>query len=62
LTYPSGQQTVVVPPKIPIVQLEPGDRSLLVPGAHVIAFAAPQNGTLVAQRLVVGKGGVVPPM
>jgi hypothetical protein len=63
LTYPGGQQTVVVPPKIPIVQLEPGDRSELVVGAHVIAFAAPgPDGKLVAQRLTVGKGGVVPPM
>ncbi len=63
LTYPGGQQTVVVPPRIPIVQLEPGDRSLLVPGAHVFAVAQrAADGSLVAQRVAVGKGGVVPPM
>ncbi len=63
LTYPGGTQTVVVPPKTPIVKVEPGNRSLLVAGAHVIAFAAPdKDGALVAQRLTVGKNGVVPPM
>jgi hypothetical protein len=63
LSYPGGQQTVVVPPKVPIVKIEPGDRSLLVAGAHVIAFATPgPDGKLVAQRLTVGTGGVVPPM
>lgn len=63
LRYPGGQQTVVVPPRVPIVKLEPGDRSLLVAGAHVFAIAAPgRDGKLVAQRITVGKGGVVPPM
>jgi hypothetical protein len=63
LEYPGGHQTVVVPPHTPIVQIEPGDRSLLVAGAHVIAFAVPgRGGALVAQRLTVGRGGVVPPM
>jgi hypothetical protein len=62
LKYAGGEQTVVVPPGIPIVKLEPGDRSLVVPGAHVFVVAAKQaDGTLLAQRLVVGKG-MAPPM
>ncbi|HET6413902.1 MAG TPA: hypothetical protein VFG53_17725 [Anaeromyxobacter sp.] len=63
LKYQGGEQTVVVPPGIPIVKLLPGDRSLLVPGAHVFAVAtAGEDGSLVAQRLAVGEGAVVPPM
>jgi hypothetical protein len=62
LTYPGGKQTVVVPKDAPIVKLEPGDRSLLVPGAHVFAIATAGPGGLVAQRLTVGRNGMVPPM
>ncbi len=60
--YQGGKQTVVIPPGIPVVRLAPGDRSMLKPGAHVFAIAAPQGGALVAQRLTVGQGAVVPPM
>jgi hypothetical protein len=63
LKYKDGEKTVVVPPGTPVVKLEPGDRSKLVPGAHVFAIASRQpDGTLVAQRLTVGKDGLVPPM
>ncbi len=62
LSYQGGEQTVVVPSGIPIVRLAPGDRSLLKPGAHVFAIATEQDGKLVAQRLTVGEGAVVPPM
>jgi len=63
LKYSGGEQTVVVPSGIPIVRLSPADRSLLVPGAHVFSIATRQeDGTLVAQRLTVGTGAVVPPM
>ncbi len=62
LTYKGGEQTVVVPSNIPIVKLGPGDRSLLKPGAHVFVIATEENGTLTAQRMMVGEGGVVPPM
>jgi hypothetical protein len=54
---------VVVPENVPVVMVEPADRSLLVPGAHVIVYAAPQpDGTLAAERLTVGKNGFVPPL
>lgn len=63
LKYKGGEKTVVVPPGTPVVQIEPGDRSKLVPGAHVFAIASRQpDGTLVAERLNVGKDGLVPPM
>jgi hypothetical protein len=63
LRYKDGEKVVVVPPDAPIVTFEPGDRAMLVPGAHVILGAARQpDGTLTASRISVGKDGLVPPM
>jgi hypothetical protein len=62
LAYKGGEKVVVVPGNVPIVMVEPADRSLLVPGAHVVVYAAAQpDGTLAAERLTVGKNGFVPP-
>jgi hypothetical protein len=63
LNYPGGEKTVVVPSGVPVMRQEPGDRSLLVPGAHVIVTtrAAPDGG-LLAERITVGKDGFVPPL
>jgi hypothetical protein len=63
LRYADGEKTVVVPPGTPVVRVEKSDRSQLQPGTHLFAIVTRQpDGTLVAQRLNVGKGGVVPPM
>ena len=63
LKYKDGEKVVVVPPEAPIVTFEPGDRAMLVPGAHVMFGAARQpDGTLTAGRISVGKDGLVPPM
>ncbi|BDG07593.1 hypothetical protein [Anaeromyxobacter paludicola] len=63
LQYPGGEKKVLVPEGTPVLQVEPGNRSSLVPGAHVFAVASRRpDGTLVAERLNVGKDGVVPPM
>ncbi|HSV19353.1 MAG TPA: hypothetical protein VLR71_13140 [Casimicrobiaceae bacterium] len=61
--YPNGEKRIVIPADVPVVQLAMGDRSLLVPGAHVVLFVtrAP-DGTQVLQRALVGKNGLVPPM
>ena len=62
LAYKGGEKVVVVPENVPVVMVEPADRSLLVPGAHVVVYAAVQpDGTLAAERLTVGKNGFVPP-
>lgn len=63
LTYPSGEQTVLVPPGVPVVKLEPADRTRVVAGAHVFA-AGPlgADGTVQVKRMVVGQGGLRPPM
>ncbi len=63
LRYKDGVKTVVVPDKAPIITYAPATPAMLVPGAHVIITAARQpDGSLVAQRVGVGKEGLVPPM
>lgn len=63
LNYKDGEKTVTVPEGTPIVTFEPGDPSLLVPGAHVLLTATKQpDGGLTAARVAVGKAGLVPPM
>jgi hypothetical protein len=63
LTYKGGEKIVMVPDGVPLVASEPGDRSLLVPGAHVVAYAQRDaDGGLAAQRLSVGKNGFDTPI
>ena len=61
--YKGGEKTLAVPDDVPVVDLEPGDRSLLQPGAHVVAFGPKSaDGMVDAQRIIVGEKGTVPPM
>jgi hypothetical protein len=62
LSYKGGQVVVLVPPRTPVVTLEPGQRSMVTPGAHVFVVAAPGGGGLTARRVAVGKNGLTPPM
>lgn len=63
LRYKDGEKTVVVPAAAPIVTFEPGDRSMVEIGAHVIIGATRQpDGSLSASAISVGKDGLVPPM
>jgi hypothetical protein len=63
LKYKDGEKIVIVPPDAPIVTFEPGDRAMIVPGAHVLITATRQpDGSLTAARAAVGKNGLVPPM
>ncbi len=58
-----GSQNVTLPANIPVVTFAPGQPSQLTPGAHV--FVAGQRlpgGIVVADRILVGKNGLVPPM
>jgi hypothetical protein len=62
LVYKGGEKTVIVPADVPVVMVEPANRSQLVPGAHVIVYAERDaDGTLAAQRVSVGMNGSVPP-
>jgi Domain of unknown function (DUF5666) len=63
ITYKGGQKRVIVPADVPIVFVEAGSRVDLTPGEHVIAFGQKAaDGSLTAQRVLIGRGGVVPPM
>ncbi|KFE57571.1 DUF5666 domain-containing protein [Pseudomonas syringae] len=63
INYKGGQKTIVVPDDVPIVNLLPGDRSLLSPGVKVVLRAEKaEDGRLNAQSISAGKDGVTPPM
>ena len=63
LSYKGGSDEVTVPPNVPIVTFTPAARTDLTPGKQVFVVAATgSHGDYVAQRLVVEKDGVVPPM
>ena len=63
VAYKGGEKSITVPKDAPIVMFAPGDRAMLVPGAHVIVQAqAGEGGGLTAERVTVGKDGLVPPM
>jgi len=63
VNYKSGQQKILVPEDVPIVNLTPGDRSLLKVGVKIVSFVTQDaDGTLTAQSISAGKDGVTPPM
>ena len=61
LSYRGGEQVIEVDPGVRVVQLIPGDRSLLKPGSDVFVFAirAP-DGSLTARAVQAEKDGVKP--
>jgi hypothetical protein len=63
LRYKGGEQEIEVAPDVRVVLLVPGDRSLLKPGAAVLAFAARNTeGGLTARYVQAEKNGVKPLM
>ena len=62
LRYKDGEKTILVPDGIPVVTLQPGDRSLLVPGARVLVTAQTRDGKPTALRITAGRNGFAPPM
>lgn len=61
--YKGGEKKIVVPDNVPIVNLVPGDRSLLQPGVKVVLFAPKAaDGTYTAKFISAGENGVKPPM
>lgn len=63
VNYKGGQQKILVPEDVPIVNLTPGDRSLLKVGVKIVSFVTQDaDGTLTAQSISAGKDGVTPPM
>ena len=63
VNYKGGQQRILVPEDVPIVNLIPADRSLLKVGVKIVTFVTQgADGTLTAQAISAGKDGVTPPM
>ncbi|WPN56448.1 hypothetical protein [Pseudomonas sp. P9_31] len=63
VNYKGGQQTILVPEDVPIVNVVPGDRSLLKVGVKIVTFVTQSaDGTLTAQSIAAGKDGITPPM
>jgi hypothetical protein len=63
LRYPGGEQEIDVAADVRVVEIVPGDLSLLKPGAAVAVFASKaSDGSLRARGLQVEKDGVKPLM
>ena len=61
--YQGGEKKVVVPEDVPVTLVDPGEKSIVVPGAKVVAFTkAGADGKLNAAVLIVGRNGTVPSM
>jgi hypothetical protein len=61
--YQGGEKKVVVPDDVPVTLVDPGEKSIVVPGAKVVAFTkAGPDGKLNAAVLIVGRNGTVPSM
>jgi hypothetical protein len=60
--YKDGEKKIVVPPSVPIVRYEIGGKGDLKAGARFTVLAATRrpDGTLEANRINVGRDGVVP--
>jgi hypothetical protein len=60
--YKDGEKKIVVPPNAPIVRYEIGNKSDLKAGARFTVLAATKkpDGSLEANRINVGRDGVVP--
>ena len=58
----TGSQSITLPPGIPVVTFAPGQRSQLTPGAHVFVIGRRAGSAVAADRVLVGRNGLVPPM
>jgi hypothetical protein len=63
VSYPGGSRNILVPPNVPVVATAPGDRTLVAKGVSVFIRAAQQaDGSFAGNTVLVGVGGVAPPM
>jgi hypothetical protein len=64
LKYKDGEKTIVVPSDAIVVNLIPGDKADLVPGAKIFIprWAKAADGTWEATVVLVGRDGITPPM
>lgn len=63
ISYPNGQRKVTVPPNVPVVQIEGGQRDQVKRGVHVFLIAVSRaDGSLVTSSISIGENGAAPPM
>jgi len=63
VAYNGGQKSIVIDKSTPIVAIEPGGLGDLMVGVAIVARGGPgAGGDYEAHNVVVGVGGVVPPM
>jgi hypothetical protein len=56
-------QAITIPADVPVVAVAPGQAAEVQRGAHAVVFThRGADGTLIADRVIVGKDGVVPPL
>ncbi|KQP10497.1 hypothetical protein ASF28_05065 [Methylobacterium sp. Leaf99] len=61
--YQGGEKKVVVPDDVPVTLVDPGEKSILVPGSKLVAFTKKgADGALTAPILIIGRNGTVPSM
>jgi hypothetical protein len=62
LSYKGGEKKIVVPPGVPIVRYEIGEKSDLKPGAAftILSAVKKSDGTFETSRVNVGRDGAVP--
>jgi hypothetical protein len=60
--HAGGSVPIEISRKTQIVGLTAGSRALLVPGATVMALAAPADGGATAVAIIAETNGVKPPM
>ncbi|HVW58062.1 MAG TPA: hypothetical protein VHC00_20505 [Rhizobiaceae bacterium] len=62
VSYHGGSKKITITDKTPVVAFVPATKSELKPGAPVFVMARGNDTQMAAQFVVVGHGGVVPPM
>ncbi|MCC0806230.1 hypothetical protein FPV16_08390 [Methylobacterium sp. W2] len=61
--YQGGEKKVNVPDDVPVTLVDPGDKTIVVDGAKVVAFTKKgADGKPTAVILIVGRNGTVPSM
>jgi hypothetical protein len=63
VSYKGGSTKITVPPDVPVVEVTPADKSIVVPGAKVFVPGRREaSGGIEAGAVLVGKEGITPPM
>jgi len=62
VSYSYGQRHIVVPAKVPVVQITPGQRDMVKVGTPVFMVVQKGPGGMMAGSVSVGENGAKPPM